>query len=160
MRLDARGSGGDVNVERLVELLRAAGKRITPERVQILKIISAHPHADAQEIYQLACKACPRLSLSTVYRTANLLRELGVAEASGLGEGHRHFETRSASHYHCVCTACGRVIEMPPIDEVRRAAERRGFRVVDEAVELSGLCSSCGERAGRRTKPSGARGGA
>ncbi|UCF09866.1 MAG: transcriptional repressor [Candidatus Bipolaricaulota bacterium] len=139
-----------MEVDSLIECLRAAGKRITPERVQILRVIADHPHADAREIFRIASAARPKLSLATVYRTANLLHELGIAEASGLGEGHRHFEARGESHYHCVCVDCGAVVEIDPVPEVRKEAERHGFRVIGESVELTGSCASCQGRTVRR----------
>jgi Fe2+ or Zn2+ uptake regulation protein len=140
-----------VDAEQAASCLRAAGRRITPERIAVLDAMAAHPHADARELYRLARDRCPRISLSTVYRTVNLLRGLGMAEASGLGEGHRHFETRSESHYHCVCAGCGRVIELAPIEAVRQRALRLGFDVLSESVELVGYCASCSAR--RRDAP-------
>ena len=144
-----------MDVEQAVGCLRAAGRRITEERVEILRAMAARPHADAREIYALARTVRPKLSLSTVYRTVNLLRRLGVAGTSGLGQGHRHYEARHDAHYHCVCLACGRVIEVAPIDAVRRYAKENGFHVVEEDVELVGYCSDC-----VRSAAGGALGGA
>jgi len=134
-----------MDVDQAVGCLRAAGRRITGERVAVLQAMADHPHADAAELYRVARGLRPQISLSTVYRTVNLLRDLGMAEASGLGEGHRHFETRGDSHYHCVCVRCGRVLEVAPVPEVRERVERLGFRVSTETVEITGYCAACAE---------------
>ncbi len=66
-----------MNIPETMKFLRAAGKRITPERKLLLHIISENAHLDASEIYQLAKREDPKISLSTVYRTVSLLEELG-----------------------------------------------------------------------------------
>ena len=90
--------------------LRAEGKRITPERRLLLRIISDNAHLHASEIYDLAKEEDPRTSLSTVYRTVNLLKE----------------------HYHRICLGCGKVAEIPTEVERLKAANssRSGGRAI------------------------------
>ena len=126
-----------------IEVLRNAGKRITPERLLLLRIIHEHPHLDAAEIYQLARKENARLSLATVYRTVNLLDQLGLVHTCSLGEDHVHYESQTASHYHLVCRNCGKVIEIPPHEAVERLGERWGFETTSATVELTGYCRQC-----------------
>jgi len=64
----------------LLALLRAEKRRMTSQRELLLGIIQERGHLDADEIYRLAKRRNPRLSLSTVYRTLNLLKELGLVE--------------------------------------------------------------------------------
>ena len=126
-----------------VGVLRDAGKRITPERVLLLRVICEHPHLDVGEIYRLARKENARLSLATVYRTVNLLRRLDLVRTCALGEDHIHYETRAASHYHLVCQNCGKVIEIPPHETIERLGEEWGFEVTAVKVELTGYCKQC-----------------
>jgi len=63
---------------RAVEKLRAAGRRVTRERELLLGIIDRNPHLDATEIYRIAKDQRPQIGLATVYRTLNLLKEIGL----------------------------------------------------------------------------------
>jgi len=129
-----------------LETLRAAGRRITPERDLLVRIIDRNPHLDATEIYRLARKTRPRIGLATVYRTLNLLKELGVVRASELGEAHRHYEVRGDEHVHLVCSECGRVVDVPAPKRLRAQAEARGFQVERYRLELIGRCADCAAR--------------
>ena len=90
-----------------IERLRASGRRMTRERELLVRIIDRNPHLDAAEIYRIARRKRPRIGLATVYRTLNLLEQLGVVRASELGETHSHYEVRQDDHLHLVCSECG-----------------------------------------------------
>jgi len=127
--------------------LVAAGKRVTPERRLLLRIIADNSHLDAAEIHEIARREQPRIGLATVYRTLKLLREVGAVRASELGEGHRHFELQRDEHVHLVCLTCGRIIDVQLPGELRREATRRGFRIEGCHLELTGTCRECRRKA-------------
>ncbi len=131
--------------------MRAAGKRMTQERKLILRVIEENHHLGADEIYRLASTKDPRLNLSTVYRTMALLREIGLVDASALGEDHDHYEARGESHHHAVCLGCGRVVEIPTDGWVDDLASQEGFTVTSAKVELFGYCAAC-RKGTRRAK--------
>ncbi len=118
----------------------------TNQRALILNIIR-EGHRDACEIYQLAIKKEPRLSLSTVYRTLRRLKQMGLVEELHFDEAHHHYEMKQSSQTcHLQCRDCGRVIEFdyklsPAIK--KRIASENGFQVTGGEIELSGLCSEC-----------------
>jgi len=141
-----------MNIPDAMKFLRAAGKRITPERKLLLRIISENAHLDASEIYRLAKAEDEQISLSTVYRTVNLLEELGLVEASELGEDHYHYEVRLSEHYHLICLGCGKVVEIPPVDAVRKLGEDNGFEVVGVKLELLGYCPACRKKRAAKDK--------
>jgi Fe2+ or Zn2+ uptake regulation protein len=128
--------------------LKAADKRITPQRKLILDILAgASGHLDAGEIYERGRRRDPRLSLSTVYRTLTALKETGAVRELHLDEEHHHYELETDDqHSHLVCSRCGRVVELdsaPFADVARRAAAAHGFRLSSAQVELAGLCAGC-----------------
>ena len=141
-----------MNIPEAMKFLRAAEKRITPQRKLLLRIISDNAHLDASEIYRLAKEEDEKISLSTVYRTVRLLEELGLVEASGLGEDHYHYEVRLDEHYHLICLGCGKVVEMPPVTTIRELGEERGFEVIGSKVELTGYCKECRRKRYRKEK--------
>jgi len=136
----------DVSAGDAVDRLRSAGRRVTPERALLLRIVARNAHLDANEIHRLARTEMPRIGLATVYRTLSLFRELGVVKSSGLGEDHRHFEVHHGDHVHLVCTDCGTVLDIRTPGYLRRLAERNGFEVSAVRIEASGRCADCQAR--------------
>lgn len=133
----------DTGTTELVARLRASGRRVTRERQLLLRIIEQNPHLDADEIYRRAQATLPQIGLATVYRTLNLLKELGLVRTIDLGENHGHFELQAEDHVHLVCTNCGRVTDIPLPNALRQAAQRRGFVVRRTKLEIFGLCHAC-----------------
>ena len=131
-----------------LEILRAEGKRITPQRSLLLEIIrESRGHLDAGEIYHRARSRDPRISLSTVYRNLNLLKELGLIAEVHLDEEHHHYEpTEGTQHYHLICSGCGRIVEFdnPSVGtSLSQVCEEEGFLVERVHIDLVGLCPEC-----------------
>jgi Fur family ferric uptake transcriptional regulator len=131
----------------LNQLLHECGSRITPQRRAILETILKHQgHLSADEIHDLARRKIPRLSLSTVYRTLDLLKELDLVSELHLAGNHYRYEAQSTQHQHLVCAGCGKVIEFQcrycPGMQKKLSAEH-GFRVTGTRVELFGYCDAC-----------------
>ena len=126
--------------------LDRAGMRLTSQRALILDIIR-QGHFDADEIYRRAREKAPRISLSTVYRTLQKLKKLGLVGELHFDEGHHHYEEKpSAEHYHLVCLGCGKVIELrqPLSDFIKRnVSEAKDFDVVETEVRVTGYCAKC-----------------
>jgi Fe2+ or Zn2+ uptake regulation protein len=104
-------------------------------------------HLDADEIYRRAREKEPHLSLSTVYRTLQMLKKLGLVEELHFDEEHHHYEVKpSAEHHHLICLGCGRVIEFNrPLSRYikRNIPEAKGFDIAETEVRMSGYCSKC-----------------
>lgn len=136
-----------------LEILRAHGKRITGQRSLLLRVIKeSKGHLDAGEIYHLARREDPTISLSTVYRNLNMLKELGLISELHLDEEHHHYELRDATeHYHLICSSCGRVIEFdsPLVGElVGQVSQRKDFLIERVHIDLVGLCAKCHAKKG------------
>jgi Fe2+ or Zn2+ uptake regulation protein len=132
----------------LKSTLRTTGRRLTGQRLLLLQLIQEHGgHLDAHELYRLASERNPRLSLSTVYRTMNLLRDLGLVDEVHLGEDHHHYELKpQAQHCHLVCAGCGTVVEIgcELIDQLKDTVSRQhDFEITEARVDLVGLCGKC-----------------
>ena len=127
------------------------GKRSTAQRQLLLEIIrGAESHLDADELYQQARQRHPALSLSTVYRSLRLFKELGLVEEHQFDDARRHYEVKSrVRHHHLVCLGCGRVLEFqcPSAEKLKsRLSREEGFRVTDAEVCLTGYCPKCQEQ--------------
>ena len=127
----------------VVSLLRDSGRRITPERQLLLRIIENNAHLDAEQIYRIAQKERPQIGLATVYRTLALLKTLGVIRTTDLGENHCHYEVRSDDHIHLVCSVCGLVTDIPVPSALYKAAGKEAFSVQRTHFEIFGIRQSC-----------------
>lgn len=105
----------------------------------------------AVQVYDAAREQCPDLGLTTVYRTLDVLVEVGALRRVH-GDGHcGTFAPVGAAHGHTVlCDACGRVTEFTACDMrdvVAEAARETGYRITDHFLQLSGICTGCRSRA-------------
>jgi Fe2+ or Zn2+ uptake regulation protein len=104
-------------------------------------------HLDADEIYRRAREKGPRLSLSTVYRTLRMMKNLNLVEELHFDENHHHYEVKpSAEHHHLVCLGCGRVIEFDyPLSRYlqKKVPEAKDFDITETEVRMSGYCAEC-----------------
>ncbi len=130
------------------KLLNAAGLRNTSQRVLIIDIIhGGQGHMDADEVYRRARKKQPRISLSTVYRTLQTLKGLGLVEEVHLDEEHHHYEIKPPTeHYHLVCLGCGKVVEFEcqMSQKMKEEVSReKGYKIINTEVRMTGYCPSC-----------------
>ena len=132
----------------VVKLLEARGLRVTRRRLSILDAIcDAHGHVTVPEVVRRVKAEDPSIDQSTVYRTLEVFRELGVVAASATPTGERVYEIVGATpHHHLVCRTCGRKYDVdhttmqPLFDELRRT---HGFVVAATHLMLDGVCADC-----------------
>ena len=84
--------------------------KYSKQREHILKTLRENViHPTADEIYALARKGMPSLSLATVYRNLNQLAENGIIRRIDGLDGSVHFDHNLCKHYHFICTKCNKV---------------------------------------------------
>jgi Fur family transcriptional regulator, ferric uptake regulator len=127
--------------------LRARGFRLTPQRQLVLEAVISLGHATPDEIAEEVRRTASGVNLSTVYRTLELLEELGLVTHTHLGHGAPTYHAADdADHLHLVCRVCGAIEEMPPdvLDQaVQRIAEDHGFAVDVGHFAIFGTCAAC-----------------
>lgn len=130
------------------QLLREKGYKLTPQRAAIIDALhGAEQHISAEDIYEQVASRFPEMNRSTVYRTLDLLRELGLTTEADLGEGklcYHHAE--KGGHHHLICQQCGKTVEInEEILEPIRATltERYGFVPTMKHLPISGHCVNC-----------------
>ena len=133
--------------------LNTAGARLTNQRAVIMEIIRrSDKHLDANDIFRRAATKIPRLSLATVYRTLNKLKELGLIEELRFSDNHHHYEAKSGrEHHHLVCLDCGQVIEFqyPLSQHIKSSVTKaKSFKIIDSEVRITGYCSKCQQKHG------------
>jgi len=130
--------------------LRARGLRATPQRRLVLDAVTALGHGTPEQVGERVQRVAPSLSLSTVYRTLELLEELGVVSHTHLGHGAPTYHPAGhADHIHLVCQRCGSVGEAD-VEHARSLADVLATRYQFETdlahLSLHGLCLDCRDR--------------
>lgn len=129
------------------------GYRLTLQRRMILKAIEeTDGHISAEEIYRSISARFPHMNISTVYRTMELLKGLGLVTETNLGDGRlRYHCIGKGHHHHLICEKCGKTIDveeslMNPL--WARIRERYGFTVNMRHIAFFGVCPECRTKSG------------
>ncbi len=112
-----------------------------------LRNVTSHPSAD--EIYEMARKRMPRISLGTVYRNLEILAECGEIQKLELGCSTKRFDGVAEEHYHIRCLHCDQVFDVPPHSRIRITHKLRGcadFKIIGHRFEFIGICPACCEQ--------------
>ena len=130
----------------LVELLHRRGRRVTPQRLVILRELRrVGRHATAEELGRGIERELPGTSTPTLYATLDLLVELGLARRIDTGTAAL-YDARLDPHQHAVCRRCGRVQDVDGkigAGALIRAAADAGFKPQGAELIISGLCAAC-----------------
>lgn len=129
------------------DILRAHGYRITPQRQLVLEAVNALSHGTPEEILaQVQIKAAA-VNLSTIYRTLEVLEEVGLVTHAHIGHGAPTYHTVETDvHIHLVCDTCGTVQSIPAEDAaifVELVRDKAGFETDVTHVSLHGQCATC-----------------
>ena len=142
-------------VESMLAGVRAAGLKLTPQRMAIVReLASDESHPTAQELFERLLPGLPTMSFATVYNTLDALSSAGLCAALSLSPGSGRFDPNMTPHHHVVCDVCGAVRDLPSPERAREASsEGAAVRAVAlaapgfelRAVEqiFRGTCASC-----------------
>jgi Fur family ferric uptake transcriptional regulator len=129
------------------DMLRASGYRVTPQRQLVLEAVSRLEHATPEEIFADVRQIARGVNVSTVYRTLELLEQLGLVSHTHLGHGApRYHLAAEAEHVHLVCRLCEQVTEVDkaavrPL--VTALEQSEGFQTDVGHLTIFGLCAAC-----------------
>lgn len=138
-------------LDEIIDKLRDLNFRITPQRLAILKIfLKSQDHPSVEQVYALVKADFPSTSLATVYKTVNLLKDVGEILEIGFADGvNRYDGNKPYPHPHLICTKCKKIMD-PEIDFVEQIAseleQSSGYRIVSHQIEFFGICPACQEK--------------
>lgn len=141
-------------VARFTAATRAGRLKLTPQRLEIFRVIAASlTHPDAESVHRAACARLPTVSLDTVYRTLWILTDLGLVSTLGVRREHVRFDANIKPHHHYVCVRCGltRDFEHAGSGALRLPDSVRTFgSVLATSIEARGVCAACGKKTKKR----------
>lgn len=125
--------------------------KLTPQRRIILQAFmnNAERHLSAEDIYSIVKAENPDIGLATVYRTLELLAEIGVLQKLNFGDGRSRYEfaeDEEHHHHHLICLCCGEVMEFT--DDLLESLEttiagKTDFKIIDHQLKFYGYCKKC-----------------
>jgi Fe2+ or Zn2+ uptake regulation protein len=134
--------------ESIVQQLSQVGYRITqPRRAVIRALLENSGYASPAAIHVRARFHCPTVGLVTVYRTLDLLAEMGFVRRIHSEDGcHSYTATDHGHRHHLICRHCGDAVEFEGCDLspfLASLSQTTGYVIEDHLLELTGLCTAC-----------------
>src|SRR4030042_6693591 len=134
---------------KIASILREHGYKITPQRRAVLNVISlSHDHLTPAAIYEKIHHEHPKVGLVTVYRTLDILADLGLICEVHAGGNCRSYLMRRPSehHHHLICSDCGAVVDFTDCDLSKleqRLSRETSFDIEGHLLEFTGRCRNC-----------------
>ena len=131
----------------VLALLRDKGFRMTPQRRAIVaEIMATSGHINPTSVARQVQERVPGVNASTVYRTLDLLEDLGVLSHAHLESGPEYHRRQDSRHVHLSCSNCGlqESLSMAEAEQLERLlGQHHGFRPDLTHFAISGLCAGC-----------------
>ena len=138
---------GPAEIElKLIRSLREKGYKMTPQRLEIIKLLSQETsHPGAMDIFQRVRKKAPRLSMSTVYYTLDMLKKEGLIQELEFYDRDNRYDINLSDHINLICRKCGKIEDFT--EAAHFSSEtiegKTGFRPVGMRFEYYGYCRKC-----------------
>jgi Fur family transcriptional regulator, ferric uptake regulator len=137
----------------LKQRLQERQHKLTPQRQHILQIFldRSGEHLSAEDVHAILRNSHSEIGLATVYRSLELLNELGILQKMEFGDGCSRYEVKQMDpethqHHHLICLKCGKVIEFSDdlLEDLEQdISEKCSFKIVDHQVKFFGYCKEC-----------------
>lgn len=136
----------DIERANLKSTLHQRGMRMTPQRQLVLDAVVELDHATPEQVCKRVQQTTPTVNITTIYRTLDLLEQLGLVRHAHIGHGAPTYSVRDHEHVHLVCHQCDSVQEVPCglLDDLAGTLRGEyGFKLDASHVALSGTCRKC-----------------
>jgi Fur family transcriptional regulator, ferric uptake regulator len=135
-------------IKEIIQKLRKAGHKVTPQRVTIIKnILDSQELLTPGALYDKVRQTDPKIGEVTVYRTLNILSEMGLVCIINSGENTHRYISRPAEHHgHLICAGCGKVHNFTNCnvkDIEKQLTSETGFQIEDHRLDFYGRCREC-----------------
>jgi Fur family peroxide stress response transcriptional regulator len=136
-----------VRFDELIAALRQRDFRLTPQRVELVRLIAASDgHPSAGQLYNQIQRKFPTMSQATVYKTLGLLKEMGQVLEIDLRDDSHYDGNRPQPHPHLICVQCNKIIDgeadFDP-SAIRKLEQASGYKILRSQVSFYGLCPDC-----------------
>ena len=130
-----------------IEALRSKGYKATPQRIAICRIaLNSREHLSAQQIYDQVKKIHSTVSLATVYKTLEVLRDLDLVQELNFPKGQARFDSYMNPHINLICVKCGKITDIDDVtaEEIgKKVAAVTKFKPNGQRIDVYGMCQQC-----------------
>jgi Fur family peroxide stress response transcriptional regulator len=136
-----------IRFDELVAALKERDYRLTPQRVELLRLIaSSEGHPSAAQLYARIKRQFSTMSHATVYKTLALLKEMGQVLEIDLHDDSHYDGNRPQPHPHLICMKCNKIIDGEvSLDQesISNLEKVSGYTILRPQISLYGLCPDC-----------------
>jgi Fur family peroxide stress response transcriptional regulator len=137
----------DFRFNQLIAALKERGFRLTPQRVELVRLIAvSEGHPSAGQLYTKIKRRFSTMSHATVYKTLSLLKEMNQVLEIDLRDDSHYDGHRPDPHPHLICINCNKIIDgevsLDP-KSLRSLEKTSGFKILRPQIALYGLCPDC-----------------
>jgi Fur family transcriptional regulator, peroxide stress response regulator len=140
----------EVRFNQLMAALKQRGFRLTPQRVELVRLIAvSEGHPSAGQLYAKIKRQFPTMSQATVYKTLSLLKEMNQVLEIDLRDDSHYDGNRPQPHPHLICVKCNKIIDAEvSLDQeaLRKLEQASGYQILRPQIALYGLCPDCREK--------------
>ena len=134
-------------VQNITDLLRSNGFKVTPQRLAVYEALAnTKEHHNAEMIFNGLQATYPTMSLATVYKTIDILHEIGLVQILNAGEDSFRYDADVSEHAHIRCVECGRVDDVFDLDTAKfndQIQQNTKYRLVGQQFYFYGICADC-----------------
>lgn len=117
------------NLAEILSAFRQKKLKVTPQRIAIMKNLQGNrQHPSANALYNTVKLDYPSISLTTVYKTLEVLRDMGQVNEIHISKERVFFDPNVRPHNHLICEGCSRIFDIPSI-----FGDRMEFLTLDPA---------------------------
>jgi Fur family peroxide stress response transcriptional regulator len=133
--------------DELIALLKERDYRLTPQRVELVRLIVASAgHPSAAQLYARIKCQFPTMSQATVYKTLTLLKDMGQVLEIDLRDDSHYDGNRPQPHPHLICIKCNKIIDgesdFDP-SAILKLEQASGYKILRSQISFYGLCPDC-----------------
>ena len=136
-----------VRFNQLIAALKEHDFRLTPQRVELVRLIAASEgHPSAAQLYEKIKVQFPTMSQATVYKTLALLKEMNQVLEINLRDDSHYDGNRPQPHPHLICMKCNKIVDGEvSLDQeaLRKLEQVSGYTILRPQISLYGLCPDC-----------------
>jgi Fur family peroxide stress response transcriptional regulator len=134
-------------IKDFAQIFRDIGLKLTPQRMEIIKDLYEFEHSNIDEIYKRVKIKYPYISITTLYRTIEVLLEKGKIKYVGIDKTSRFFDIKLEQHHHIICKRCNKIENILPVSSCVTTCLPQYIKDNYEGIEaetcFTGTCKNC-----------------
>ncbi len=135
-----------MQIEVILDSLRAQGYRITKAREDIIRVLCLGGHFNIEQIGVALKQIKDDVNVATIYNNIRFLVDEHIVTEFAFNGRNSVYELNIGLHAHLICKSCGHIenVDLPGLNHLQEVVEdNTGFKVEENKLEFYGCCKSC-----------------